>query len=133
MKNKLVAVVACFCALILLTQCFTEQQNEGKRVYQANCASCHMDDGTGLRGVIPPVASADFLESHRKQLPCLIRKGMSGTITVNGISYNKPMPGADKLRDDEITNLLNYIQTSFGNKNERFTMQEVTEYLRYCP
>ncbi len=120
-------------ALTTLTQCFTEKQNEGLRVYQANCASCHMDDGSGLRGVIPPLANSDYLVKYRKQLPCLVRRGLNGEITVNGISYNKPMPASPKLRDDEIANLLNYLQTNFGNKNERYTMQEVTEYLQYCP
>ncbi|WP_347156730.1 c-type cytochrome [Pontibacter chitinilyticus] len=132
-KSRIIAVVTGLAALTTLTQCFTEQQNEGQRVYAANCASCHMDDGSGLRGVIPPLAKADYLASHRKQLPCLVRQGMNGEVTVNGVSYNRPMPPMNKLRDDEIANLLNYIQTNFGNKNERYTMQEVKDYLEFCP
>jgi len=127
------AVVLGLGALTTLIQCFTDKQNEGQRVYEANCVSCHMDDGSGLRGVIPPLANSDYLASHRKQLPCLVRQGVNGEITVNGIRYNRPMPGAKKLRDDEIANLLNYIQTNFGNHNERYTIPEVKEYLQYCP
>ncbi|MBF9255041.1 cytochrome c [Pontibacter sp. 172403-2] len=132
-KSRLAAVMLGLGALITLTQCFTDKQNEGERVYAANCASCHMDDGSGLRGVIPPLANSDYLASHRKQLPCLVRQGLNGEITVNGIHYNRPMPASEKLRPDEITNLLNYIQTNFGNQNERYTMQEVKKYLQYCP
>ncbi|MEJ8803999.1 c-type cytochrome [Pontibacter sp. H249] len=118
--------------LTTLTQCFTNKKNEGQRLYEVNCQSCHMADGSGLRGVIPPIAGADYLEQHRDQLACLIRHGIDGPITVNGIEYNKPMPGVD-LREDQITNLLNYIQTNFGNNNQRYTMPEVEKQLEACP
>lgn len=132
-KNRFVAVVLGLFALTTLTQCFTEKKNEGERLYAQNCQSCHMEDGSGLKGLIPPVAKADFLETHRHQLPCLTRHGMQGPVVVNGVEYNKEMPGADHLRADHITNLLNYIQTNFGNNNQRFTMQEVEQLLEQCP
>ncbi|GAB3199527.1 mono/diheme cytochrome c family protein [Pontibacter aydingkolensis] len=118
--------------LTTLTQCFTNKKNEGQRLYETNCQSCHMEDGSGLRGVIPPISGADYLEQHRDELACLIRHGIDGPITVNGIEYNKPMPGVD-LREDQITNLLNYIQTNFGNNNARYTMPEVEKQLETCP
>lgn len=91
-----------------------------------------MEDGSGLKGLIPPLAKADFLQTHRSELPCIIRNGLKGEITVNGISYNQPMPGIETMREDEITNLLNYIQTNFGNDNERYTFPEVEELLEQC-
>jgi len=119
--------------LTTLTQCFTDKQNEGQRLYVANCQSCHMEDGTGLRGLIPPIAGADYLQQHRQELPCLMRHGIEGTMVVNGQEYNKAMPGVESLGTDQITNLLNYIQTNFGNKNERYTLQEVGQLLEPCP
>lgn len=132
-KSKTLAWAAGILALSTLTQCFTEKSNEGKRLYEANCQSCHMEDGSGLRGVIPPLAGADYLQIHRNELPCLIRHGLEGSITVNGVEYNQPMPGLESLREDKVTNLLNYIQTNFGNSNERYTMPEVEELLESCP
>ncbi|MCJ8164577.1 cytochrome c [Pontibacter sp. E15-1] len=120
-------------SLLTLTQCFTDKQNEGQRLYVANCQSCHMEDGTGLRGLIPPLAGADYLQKNRQQLPCLIRHGAEGPMVVNGKEYNREMPGAERLAPDEITNLLNYMQTNFGNSNQRYTMQEVTLLLEPCP
>ncbi|MDX5480224.1 MAG: cytochrome c [Hymenobacteraceae bacterium] len=132
-KNRFVAVVLGAMALTTLTQCFTSKKNEGERLYAQHCQSCHMEDGSGLRGVIPPIAGADYLQKHREELPCLIRHGIEGPIVVNGVEYNQPMPGVEGMRDDHITNLLNYIQTNFGNNNERYTMQEVRRLLEECP
>lgn len=132
-KNKLVMVAMGAFALTTLTQCFTKKKDEGKRLYEQHCQSCHMEDGSGLKGLIPPLAKADYLQTHRNDLPCIIRHGMDGSIVVNGVEYNKEMPGVESLRKDHITNLLNYIQTNFGNNNPRYTMQEVEKLLEACP
>ena len=132
-RNKWLAVALGLLSLSTLTQCFTNQQNEGQRLYAANCQSCHMEDGSGLRSLIPPLAGADYLQQHRQQMPCLTRHGVEGPMVVNDIEYNRAMPGAENLGADEITNLLNYIQTSFGNSNERYTIQEVEKLLEACP
>jgi mono/diheme cytochrome c family protein len=131
-KSRTAAIVFGLAALVTLTQCFTEKQDEGLRLYTANCASCHMDDGSGLRGVIPPLAKSDYLQKYRASLPCRIRTGIQGEIIVNGKSYNQAMPAFPELRSDQMTNLLNYIQTNFGNKNERYTMQEVGHQMDTC-
>ncbi len=120
-------------ALTTLTQCFTKKKDEGKRLYEQHCQSCHMEDGSGLKGLIPPLAQADYLQAHRNDLPCIIRHGMDGSIVVNGVEYNKAMPGVESMRQDQVTNLLNYIQTNFGNNNPRYTMPEVEQLLETCP
>lgn len=132
-KTRGVALVTGGLCLATLTQCFTDKQNEGQRLYATHCQSCHMEDGSGLRALIPPVAGADYLQKHREELPCLIRHGVEGPMMVNGQEYNKAMPGVETMRVDQITNLLNYIQTNFGNSNERYTMQEVEKLLEPCP
>ncbi|MCX2739786.1 c-type cytochrome [Pontibacter anaerobius] len=132
-KNRLVMVAMGAFALTTLTQCFTRKKDEGKRLYEQHCQSCHMEDGSGLKGLIPPLAQADYLQTHRDELPCIIRHGMDGSVVVNGVEYNKEMPGVENLREDHITNLLNYIQTNFDNNNERYTMQEVEKLLEECP
>jgi mono/diheme cytochrome c family protein len=120
-------------ALITLTQCFTNRESEGQQLYVQQCANCHMDDGSGLRGLIPPLAGSDYLVRHREQLACIIRHGQQGEIVVNGVHYNRPMPGDQDLSEVHITNILNYIQTNFGNQNELFTVQEVNRQLEKCP
>ncbi|GAB3831187.1 hypothetical protein GCM10028895_48240 [Pontibacter rugosus] len=80
-----------------------------------------------------PIAKADYLQTHRDELPCIIRHGLQGPIVVNGKEYNKEMPGLEALREDQITNLLNYIQTNYGNNNQRYTFEEVEQLLEQCP
>jgi mono/diheme cytochrome c family protein len=132
-KSRFAATVLGATALLTLTQCFTDKQNQGQKLYAQHCQSCHMEDGSGLRGLIPPLANADYLQTHRDELACLIRNGADGPMVVNGIEYNKEMPGVPSMREDEITNLLNYIQTNFGNKNKRYTFREVEVMLEDCP
>jgi mono/diheme cytochrome c family protein len=132
-RIKLLTGVLAVLVLSTLTQCFTNRQSEGQQLYAQQCANCHMDDGSGLRGLIPPLAGADYLTRHRDQLACLIRHGQQGEIVVNGVRYNRPMPGDLELTEVHITNILNYIQTNFGNKNELFTVQEVNQTLQNCP
>lgn len=132
-KNRLVLLAVSAFALTTLTQCFTKKKDEGKRLYEQHCQSCHMEDGSGLKNLIPPLAQADYLHTHRDGLPCIIRHGMEGSIVVNGVEYNKEMPGVEHLRPDHITNLLNYIQTNFGNNNPRYTIAEVEKLLENCP
>lgn len=132
-KTRAIVVVTGILALTTLTQCFTERKNEGQRLYEANCQSCHLEDGSGLRNLIPPIAGADYLQKHREELPCLIRHGIEGPMIVNGQEYNRPMPGLETMDTDDITNLLNYIQTNFGNNNERYTLPEVGQLLEACP
>lgn len=118
---------------VFLTNCLPENSDTGEKLYATHCANCHMADGRGLRRLIPPIAQSDYLVKHRLNLPCLIKHGAHGPMQVNGQEFNYPMPGAENLADDQITNLLNYIQTNFGNTHERFTIPEVTNLLETCP
>lgn len=131
-KSRSLVLTVAVLALFTLSQCFSEQESEGQRLYQEQCASCHMDDGSGLRALIPPVAGSDYMKRNREMLPCLIKHGQQGEIVVNGVHYNRPMPGNKDLSEVHITNILNYIQTSFGNDNEIFTVQEVNRSLKKC-
>lgn len=132
MGSKLLRMVLAAGLAGIMTQCFTRTQSEGELLYAQQCANCHMDDGSGLRGLIPPLAGADYLTRHRDQLPCLIKHGQQGEIVVNGVHYNRPMPANKDLQEVHITNILNYIQTHFGNKNELFTVEEVNRSLQHC-
>jgi mono/diheme cytochrome c family protein len=131
-RSKLLTGGLAALVLFTLTRCFTTRESEGQLLYAQQCANCHMDDGSGLRGLIPPLAGSDYLTRHRDQLACLIRHGQQGEIVVNGLRYNRPMPGDQELSEVHITNILNYIQTNFGNKNELFTVQEVNRSLQQC-
>lgn len=118
--------------VLLLAGCFTESKNQGARLYAQRCANCHGDTGQGLQRLIPPLAGADYLTRHRNSLACVLRKGLSGEVVVNGITFNGVMPGGEGLTDSEITNILNYVQQQWGNQGEPFTIREVADQLNGC-
>lgn len=96
----------------------------GKEVYNVHCITCHMEKGEGLEGVFPPVAKSDYLMADRARSINQIIKGASGEMTVNGKTYNGEMPGVD-LTDEQVSDVLNYVRNSWGNKGEAVTPTEV--------
>jgi mono/diheme cytochrome c family protein len=97
----------------------------GAEVYTAQCMSCHMDKGEGLEGVYPPLAKSDYLAADKKRSIEQVLHGVTGEIKVNGKTYNGEMIGFDMLSDTEISDVLNYIRNSFGNKGEAVTPEEI--------
>lgn len=111
------------------------QQNpyaHGKIMYENFCVNCHMEDGSGLIGNIPPLADADYLQNHEDKLACIIRYGIAEEIVVNGKKYNQPMPGVPQLTDVEIANIINYINHEWGNDNGYTNVKSVQTQLEGC-
>ena len=115
-----------FCTACLLS-CGNQTYQLGGRLYKTNCANCHMDHGEGLGELIPPLAGSDYLAKHLDELPCLVRRGLQDTIVVNGKIYTEQMPPNGALSEIQITNLLNYINSSWGNKQPPYELETVLE------
>lgn len=96
----------------------------GKEIYLRNCVSCHMDQGEGLEGIFPPLAKSDYLLKDKKRAIQQTLYGVNTEMTVNGKVYNGEMNGFD-LTDNEMSDLMNYIYNSFGNKGGVITPAEV--------
>ena len=108
--------------------------SDGEFMYKKVCANCHMDDGSGLVGLIPPLADADYLTNNLSNLPCIIRHGLSGPITVNGRQYaGQDMAGIPVLTEVDITNIWNFMNTKFNYSNKEVSLQEVRKILENCP
>ena len=91
-----------------------------------------MPDGSGLVGLIPPLAQADYLRDYPDMVPCIIRHGIQGPIVVNGVTYQQEMAGIPELNEFEITNIINYIHHAWGNDLDYRTIQEVQAALENC-
>jgi mono/diheme cytochrome c family protein len=96
----------------------------GQEIYINYCLSCHLDQGEGIEGVYPPLAKSDYLMADKKRSIDQILNGVKGEIIVNGKTYNLEMPGFD-LSDEEVSDVLNYIRNSWGNKGGVVTPTEV--------
>ena len=98
----------------------------GKEIYLNNCISCHMDNGEGIPGVFPPLAKSDYLMADLKRSVQQILYGARGEMTVNGKTYSMEMAGFN-FTDEEMSDLLNYIRNSWGNKAAPVTSADVAE------
>ena len=95
---------------------------DGQEIYNDFCAQCHLENGEGVKGVYPPLAKSDFLKDINRTISS-IKYGLKGPITVNGENYNSIMI-SQGLDDEEISDVVNYILNSWGNKNEEPITEE---------
>ena len=100
----------------------------GKAVYEAQCMSCHMAEGEGLEGVFPPLAKTDYLKDKNRLIK-IVLLGARGPMKVNGVDYNGEKAGFS-LTDQEVSDVLNYIRNSWGNKGEPVRPAEVQPALK---
>jgi len=107
-----------FIIILLSTSSLAQQSSgdsymRGQMLYVDFCVRCHLPDGTGETGLIPPLANADFLQDIQATVQS-IKYGTHGPITVNGVIYNNTMAPMG-LENDEIADVTNYILNSWGN------------------
>lgn len=110
----------------------SEKYGAGKTLYLKHCASCHMEDGSGLRAFIPPLVGADYVRESGAEMACLIKYGVEGEMLVNGVTFNQPMYGHIDMQEIEIRNIINYVKNAWGNQAEEISFQEVREALKAC-
>jgi mono/diheme cytochrome c family protein len=136
-ENKRKTVIIAFAVLAgfyLLTKVLNSiSPNAGKQTYELHCGGCHGNDGKGLGGIVPPLADADWVKNHQDDLACVIKNGMKGEVTVNGKTYDQEMLGLPYLSEIQITNIINYINSSWGNDYGFVKVQTVEEQLKKCP
>jgi nitrite reductase (NO-forming) len=130
MKNFVLLSIA----LLISLSFFSFQKNppfdlkasmaRGKEVYISYCVSCHLEQGEGTDGFYPPLAKADYLMADKKRSILQVLNGASGEMKVNGYIYNETMSSFD-LTDREVSDVLNYVRNSFGNKGEAVRPEEV--------
>lgn len=97
----------------------------GKDVYASQCITCHLEQGEGIEGVYPPLAKSDYLMADKKRSIEQVLYGLTGEIKVKGVAYDGVMTGFDGLSDQEVSDVLNYIRNSFGNKGAAVTPEEI--------
>jgi mono/diheme cytochrome c family protein len=97
----------------------------GKEIYNAQCMTCHMEQGEGVEDVFPPLAKSDYLMADKNRSIDQIIHGASGEMKVNGKVYDNVMTGFD-LTDQEVSDVLNYIRNNWGNKGGAVIPEEIS-------
>src|SRR4051794_27175485 len=50
----------------------------GKKIFSANCATCHQMSGTGVAGQYPPLAGSEYVNGGTRRLGMIVLKGLQG-------------------------------------------------------
>jgi mono/diheme cytochrome c family protein len=90
-----------------------ETLRAGAEVYTAVCAQCHQSGGIGVAGRYPPLADNPNV-ADATYIDTVIRNGRTGVVTVNGETFDAVMPAQRALSDDDIVNVIAYIQSGFA-------------------
>ncbi len=88
--------------------------SDGKVLYQSYCASCHKNDGKGVRNSFPPLIQTPTITDAHKLVTVLL-KGLKGKNVINGEEYDEEMPAFGFLSDADVATIATYIRTHFGN------------------
>ena len=93
----------------------------------ANCAACHMDDGSGVSKFIPAL---DMTQSKDtvilSELVCIIAKGINNPDSI------LQMPAHPELTDIEITNVINYLLNDMSKIDQTINLAKTKSYLSQC-
>jgi len=101
-------------------------QEIGAQLYRTSCASCHQENGLGIKGAFPPLAGDPVVTSTDPEKHIeVILYGAQGS-TIEGVTYSTPMPAwADQLSNKEIAALVNHERNSWGNDAGTVTPADV--------
>ncbi len=89
----------------------------GKKLFAAQgCIACHQATGLGVPNQYPPLSKSEYVLGPASRLSRILLYGLQGPVEVAGAKFNGNMPNfGDKLKDDQIADLLTYIRQDWGN------------------
>ncbi len=101
-----------------------ERMERGGKIYAEKCLICHQPSGQGVPPVYPPLAQSDWMKADRERTVKVLCEGLSGSIKVNGQTYDNSMP-AQMLDDAQVADVLTFVTNSWGNEQGEFSAEEV--------
>jgi mono/diheme cytochrome c family protein len=89
----------------------------GKKLFSANCVTCHQANGQGQPGQFPPLAGSEFvLGDASNRLIAIVLKGLQGPVQVKGQGFNNAMqPWEGQYTDQQLAAILSYVRSDWGN------------------
>ncbi len=90
---------------------------KGKKIFAANCATCHQANGLGVAGQYPPLAGSEIVNEGARRPVMIVLKGLQGPLTVKGQHYGSAVmqPWEKTLTDQKISDVLTYVRQEWGN------------------
>jgi cbb3-type cytochrome c oxidase subunit III len=98
----------------------------GGGIFAAKCAACHQAAGQGTSAYPPLAGNPHVAATDPGSMIATIVNGRSGSLTVNGTTYNGKMPTwKGQLSNADIAAVATYVRSSWGNKASGVTEQQV--------
>ncbi len=99
----------------------------GRKLFSANCITCHQGNGQGVAGQFPPLAGSEWVTSDAtNRLVSIVLKGLQGPVQVKGQTYNNAMQAWEaQYTDEQFAAILTYIRSDWGNNASPITADAV--------
>jgi mono/diheme cytochrome c family protein len=102
-------------------------RDRGKKIFAANCQTCHQANGLGVPGQYPPLAGSEFTTGGSKRPAMIVLKGLQGPVTVKGQKFGSAVmqPWDKTLTDQKIADVLTYERSEWGNTANPVTAEQI--------
>jgi mono/diheme cytochrome c family protein len=102
-------------------------RDRGKKIFAANCQTCHQANGLGVAGQYPPLAGSEFTTGGSRRPAMIVLKGLQGPVTVKGQQYGTAVmqPWDKTLTDQKIADVLTYERSEWGNNATPVTAEQI--------
>lgn len=112
-------------SIFLFAQTSKPSVENGKKLYEQYCLTCHQADGSGVPKMNPPLIKTSYVSGDKKKLIQWVLRGSVENVPIDGKTYSNNMPSQAYLKDEEIADILTYIRNNFGNKASAITATDV--------
>src|SRR3989475_5184473 len=102
-------------------------RDRGKKIFSANCQTCHQANGLGVAGQYPPLAGSEFTTGGSRRPAMIVLKGLQGPVTVKGQKFGTAVmqPWDKTLTDQKIADVLTYERSEWGNSASAVTGEQI--------
>src|ERR1700726_1247771 len=101
--------------------------DRGKKIFAANCQTCHQANGLGVPGQYPPLTGSEFTTGGSHRPAMIVLKGLQGPVTVKGQKFGRAVlqPWDKTLTDQRIADVLTYERSEWGNNASPVTAEQI--------
>ncbi len=106
------------------------EELDGEPLYVGNCQMCHQANGEGLKGTFPALKDSKIvLDENPEIMVDIIMNGYSGRVS-EGYAVMPPVGTNNNLSPEEITAIINYVKTNWGNNAPKVTTEQIDELVK---
>lgn len=101
--------------------------DRGKKIFAANCQTCHQANGGGVPGQYPPLEGSEFTNGGSRRMAMIVLKGLQGPVKVKGQQYGTAVmqPWDKTLTDQKIADVMTYERSEWGNHATPVTAEQI--------